>query len=617
MPDLSVSRQDVMAGLKYASQSSGLDSTGTGTNSHSKMNNSNNNNDNNRLFQHDKQKMTMANSFFQAVIKGSINKVKHQLNRGHSINSKNDYGMSPLVAALHIEDDMRRSRMFCLLLEKGCSYKTRDVSHDRPVLHWACVLGQVPEVKTLLEETAGDIKLSEKDGEGYTALHHAVKIGSLPIVQSLVDYHVKFGVSVDLPDKMGLTPYIHARRLGYRDVATILREQGLASLGHGDNLFRSPREWSQIGKFERRKAIELSINDQVNAAKVMGKINLARLVGNSPRMAVPGIVVPSLVPDAKPRLPAGGMGRKTHHISVSLPSLADAIHEEEKPRPNSAEKGNHGGSEHRITAAPGNNKPGPPKVAFENESNKSSVYSYPSTTNRGSVTQRSVTGATANSLAQKPIQFRGNPGVYSSTETTYNTHTGVLDYQGNLRGLNNPLRPLPSDTGNPQERSNFGPPVRTNSNLAALSLLEQSSFQRGRLANSFHQSHFDTSKASEYGHMMGHLSSFMDVLAQQQTKSFRKSVEVKKPVTPPKPKKKKNKVSTLAIILGKDRSGKRIKRSRSPRSARSARSKGEKDGKSKSKVENPGNGKENSNPKNSESKGGRANKLPVPTIRIN
>ncbi|RUS81074.1 hypothetical protein EGW08_011160 [Elysia chlorotica] len=612
MPDLSVSRQDVMTRplVKCSSQSSGLDSA-----SSSKTNTSQHyrNNNNNTMFQHDKQKMTMANSFFQAVIKGNVNKVKHQLSRGHNIHSKNDYGMSPLVAALHIEDDARRARMFSLLLEKGCPYKSRDTSHDRPVLHWACVLGQVEQVKTLLEETAGDINLSEKDGEGYTALHHAVKIGNLPIAQSLVDYHVRFGVSVDLPDKMGLTPYIHARRLGYRDVAAILREQGLASLGHGDNLFRSPREWSQIGKFERKKAIELSIHDQVNAAKVMGKLGLARLVGNSPRMAVPGIVVPSMVPEVRPR-PPPDLARKTHHISVSLPSLGDAITEEETPRPSSAEKGNNKfGSEH------GSYRPGPPKVAFESDSNKSSIYSYASTTNRGPITQRPVPAITANSSTQRPGLGKINPAAYASLESVHSVQGGVLEYHGNLKGLNSPLRPLPNDNAGPYstpQRTNFGAPVRSNSNLAALSLLEQSSFQRGRLANSFHQSHFDTSKASEYRHMMGNISSFMDVLADQQTKSFRKSVQVKKPVTPPQPKKKKSKVSSLAIILGKERSGKR-RGARTPKSPKTARGKGDKDGKSKGKTSSSRDGKENSKLKTSETKGGKANKLPVPSIQLN
>ncbi|GFN96372.1 ankyrin repeat domain-containing protein 50 [Plakobranchus ocellatus] len=608
MPDLNVSRHDVMARpvLKSSSQSSGLDSAYSTANNY-----------NNSLFQHDKQKMTMANSFFQAIIKGNVNKVRNQLNRGHNINTKNDYGMSPLVASLHIEDDSRRARMFYLLLEKGASYKARDTTHDRPALHWACVLGQTPEVQTLLEETAGDIKLSEKDGDGFTALHHAVKIGSLPIVQNLVNYHVRFGITVDLPDKMGLTPYIHARRLGYRDVANILREQGQASIGHGDNFFRSPREWSMIGKFERKKAIELTINDQVNAAKIMGKLGLAHIVGNSPRMAVPGIVVPSLVPEIRPR-PANLGKKKINHISVSLPSLNDAIDVEDTPRPNSTDKG----IEHES-----NFKPGLPRVAFENDSNKSSVYSYSSTTNHGSISHRAMPASTAEISIHKPPLAKINPGLFKSTKSSQrlgciidsNSKGSVFDLNGNFQGLNNPMKAFLNDSiiaPSAPCGTNFVESTRSSSNLGALSLLEQSSFQKGRPANSFHQSHFDESKASEYKHMMGNLNSIMDVLSQQQTKSFRQSVQVKKMVTPPK-KKKKNKVSTLAIIFGQKRSAKRRGR-KSPKSLKSSRQKGEKDGNSKGKNSQASDGKlRTSHHDTAEAKAGKANKLPVPTIKIN
>ena len=72
------------------------------------------------------------------------------------------------------------------------------------------------QVKALLKEVAGDINLQEKDNEGHTALHYAVMAGHMDIVVALVDMHRKFGVSVDVADKMGLTPYLHAKRLGYR-----------------------------------------------------------------------------------------------------------------------------------------------------------------------------------------------------------------------------------------------------------------------------------------------------------------------------------------------------------------------------------------------------------------
>ena len=74
------------------------------------------------------------------------------------------------------------------------------------------------QVKTLLKEVGGDINLQEKDSDSHTALHHAVMAGHMDIVALLVDMHRKFGVSVDVADKLGLTPYLHAKRLGYRSV---------------------------------------------------------------------------------------------------------------------------------------------------------------------------------------------------------------------------------------------------------------------------------------------------------------------------------------------------------------------------------------------------------------
>ena len=75
------------------------------------------------------------------------------------------------------------------------------------------------QVQALLQEVAGDLDLQAKDGESHTALHHAVMAGHLPLVTVLVHMHRKYGVSVDVPDRLGLTPYLHAKRLGYRWVS--------------------------------------------------------------------------------------------------------------------------------------------------------------------------------------------------------------------------------------------------------------------------------------------------------------------------------------------------------------------------------------------------------------
>ena len=61
----------------------------------------------------------------------------------------------------------------------------------------------------------------------------------------------------------------------HRDVAEYLHTEGLASQGHGDRLFRTPREWSQIGKFERQKAIEIHTQEAINIAKVKPALLMA------------------------------------------------------------------------------------------------------------------------------------------------------------------------------------------------------------------------------------------------------------------------------------------------------------------------------------------------------
>ncbi|XP_012943692.1 uncharacterized protein LOC101851370 [Aplysia californica] len=619
MPDLSVSRQEVLARqLNKPIPVNGIQP---------------------RVpldFQHDKQKLTVANSLFQCVIKGNVNKVRHLLSRGASLTLKNDYGFSPLVAALHVEDENKRKRMFALLLERGASYKARDERHGRTVLHWACLLGQAEQVTTLLEETAGDMNLQDKDSEGYSALHHAVRVGSRAIVDTLVDYHVRFGISVDQVDNLGLTPYLHARRLGYRDVASALKDKGLASVGHGDSLFRSPREWSQIGKFERKRAIELQTVEENNVAKILGKPQLV----TSPRWAVPGIVLPSYRPsvDGRRAMRAGRKGPGIRHISVSLPSLAEACEANQngEGRPLSAGRV---GPDAESGSGEGPDKPGPPTLAFAEDQatigqgQNTSVHGLSMTNGSGSKSSLKSSDHGSNQTRQfsthDPSKIAGSQrtsgqpgyshhGVPNSTLTLggpSNAHALAYSFSGRGQGL---MKGHPSPGDNLMRQGagvTFASPGRTEPNMAALTLLEQSSFSKGKTAQHFHHSQFDTSKEAEYKHMLGNLSSIMDVLSQQQTKSFRKSVEVKKPETPPKIK-KKNKVSSLAIIFGRGgrKSPKRGKHGKSPQSSASKHG-----GKNKGSTacKSSQSAKRKSGQAAGEKSMGKMNKLPVPTIKIN
>ena len=103
--------------------------------------------------------------------------------------------------------------------------------------------------------------------------------------------------------------------------------------------------------------------------------------------------------------------------------------------------------------------------------------------------------------------------------------------------------------------------------------------------------------------MLGNLNAIMDMLSEQQSKSFRKSVKYQRPETPKK-KKPKNKVSSLAVIFGRDKGGRRSKRHSGKASA--------KKGSSSSVRRDKGGGGEEKKTKAASEK-----KRPVPLLKVN
>ncbi|XP_033740219.1 uncharacterized protein LOC117327378 [Pecten maximus] len=200
----------------------------------------------------DRVKACIGNHLFHAVFKCRFKKVKLMLDRGFDVNMRNSYGYSVLVAALHIDDNDQREKMFRMLINRNADPLQKDPKHGRHVLCWACLLGRVNEVEFLLDTFKGDFDLHEKDKEGMTVLHHATQAGQEEVVTMLALEFRRFGLSVDVVDNLGLTPYLHARRLGYSSITRILQNQGRACPGQGDMFtFRNGREWSSLGREER------------------------------------------------------------------------------------------------------------------------------------------------------------------------------------------------------------------------------------------------------------------------------------------------------------------------------------------------------------------------------
>ena len=436
-------------------------------------------------------------------------------------------------------------------------------------------------MKSLLEETAGELDLTDCDTDGFTALHLAVRAGHLQVVEHLVNLHLRFGVTVDTVDNLGLTAYLHARRLGYKDISTVLRDRGLASVGHGDNLFRSPREWSQIGKFERRRAIQLKAVEESNTARILGKPRRSSN-SNISGMSLPGSLASRVVED-------GGTKRRKppHHISASMPSLKEAV-VESGGRSVSSDGGGDNSSVKPAQNILGNSE-------GNNNSQVSGSRFSLSSTDVGSVGLRDRVRMQA---SRKSI-LKGQQGLDQSQSQ--------IQSQSQSQAT--------SSVSKSGQVISFHSQVVTDSPaVGALSLLEQTSFAKGKLVAHFHQSQFDESKEREYKHILGNLNSIMDILSQQQSKSFRKSVEVKKPEPPPITK-KKNKVSSLAIIFGKG-GRKTPKRKTSPCGSSAKRSN---KGSARSKKSSSGRSKSKSGKSEAGKAGGygKSNKLPVPSIKIN
>ena len=217
----------------------------------------------------------LASGLFHSVYKGRLKKVKFLLDNGLNVNAKNDYGYNVLVAALHIENNDKRRKMFHYLLENDADPLQKDPRYKRNTLGWAAILGRHEQANLLLDLFMGEFNFHEKDRDGMTPLHLATQAGHTEVVKSLVREMVRFGTLVDVPDNLGLTPYLHAKRLGYGLIADILKVEGGACEGQADiYTFKRADEWRKIGIQERNSEVKRRRNSQYEKAAIAGSARM-------------------------------------------------------------------------------------------------------------------------------------------------------------------------------------------------------------------------------------------------------------------------------------------------------------------------------------------------------
>ena len=122
----------------------------------------------------------------------------------------------------------------------------------RDILLWACYLNRKPQVQKLIKFTVGNLNFSTKDHNGYCPLHFAVEHNNVELVKILIANFQKYGLSVDVPDQDGLTPLLHAERLGFDAIATLLIKDGRACSQRADDKSRkNSTEWKRGGRVVR------------------------------------------------------------------------------------------------------------------------------------------------------------------------------------------------------------------------------------------------------------------------------------------------------------------------------------------------------------------------------
>lgn len=218
----------------------------------------------------------MANGLWNAVKDCHFQHLKFLVDSGLSVNQRNTNGQHTLIAALNIEDDEKRLRMFRYLLSRKADFRAFDRTTGRDILMWAVFLNKQAEAEITMLELAGDINFHKKDKYGRTIVHYATMRGNTDLLQSIVTQMKKFDVSVDIPDNEGFTPYMLAKRLGYDACAEILLTEGEASPHIFDKNRKTIFQWADEGQKEQLDHLNDDKDKKISTYKLLGRLPALR-----------------------------------------------------------------------------------------------------------------------------------------------------------------------------------------------------------------------------------------------------------------------------------------------------------------------------------------------------
>lgn len=235
----------------------------------------------------------MTSSLIAAVGDCRYIQARLLIDQGVTINCRDRRGSTPLLAALQIADSRRRARMFRWLLQQGADRDYIDRCTGRDLLGWTAFYDCTDELSYLLKTDDGCIDVLWRDKHGRTALHYAALHANSPMVLLLTQYAAKYGLSVDVPDCSGLTPYMLAELLGHDDCEQLLVEEGGAV--RGQLILRDPTDALRNVLSELRLSSPLTVALPSPLPPPPLAAALPVLCGRGGRRLTAGRCVPSLL----------------------------------------------------------------------------------------------------------------------------------------------------------------------------------------------------------------------------------------------------------------------------------------------------------------------------------
>ncbi|OWF53386.1 uncharacterized protein LOC110446452 [Mizuhopecten yessoensis] len=221
---------------------------------------------------------TDARLLFDAIKKGKYRLAKFILDASPSdlANSTDLKGKNPLTLCCQIKEQMQRSEMSLLFLEKGTDVNSQD-DHGRTTMSYACETKCNDIVDILVRQN--DVDPDLEDLKGNTPLIYGSIVGNDVATDLLTRNFRRLGLEIDHANKNGFTALLTAAKHGNISCARILAQQGQASLHVRDKVHGySVQEWLKLGGYTLEDIVsEKKINQLKFKPKFVNALSITRL----------------------------------------------------------------------------------------------------------------------------------------------------------------------------------------------------------------------------------------------------------------------------------------------------------------------------------------------------